>query len=619
MKKFLAALLTFALVLMILPTVALAIPYGEENRGYYDETEQKYSDVPVDHWSFKAVATCSQRDWFDGYPDGTFRPNQKIKRAEAAKVFAEALGLTVERDPEITFTDTGKHWAKAYIEATKTLFPNVQNLQGTSSFRPEQTITREETVYALVVAWRYASETENADLSVLNMFDDAYSISAAVKPYMAVAIKEKLVSGFGDRTIRAQDGLSRAQFATLLYKALNHGYGPDGTTAPTIALDRYPLSTPESVVTLTGQVTGEVDLNMTLSCDGEAVALDRNGRFSKTCYLEEGENRFVFTVQNLYGNASSKTVEIVREEEPVILPTIRLLSSVPEQVSTDTVKVNGKIEDYQAGVHLLTLDGKIVSTDREGYFELTLKLSQGVNSFEIAVLADGVPADSETIQIKRLETEGAGEWLSALPSFVDEENYNVETKEQSRSRNRETTTGDQPQKDGWIPDGSKESYIASWKDMGWASTPPAESETVKYTDQRSVVDKEGYTEYTYYHYWAIKDGKTKMSYGNSYWKNYEEVTVRTPFPFYKTYDGKYDGYKAPSVPEGKHGTIWWLKGKTVVPTLGHVEYRYSQAVMGYTYGFYRWSEWSDWTDGTAASNENTEVETRTMYRYTPKM
>lgn len=115
----------------------------------------------------------------------------------------------------------------------------------------------------------------------------------------------------------------------------------------------------------------------------------------------------------------------------------------------------------------------------------------------------------------------------------------------------------------------------SWQDQGWTSKKPTESDTLKITDTRTVTDKAGYTTYTYYHYWAKKDGKTKMSYGNTYWKNYEEVTVTTAYPYYKTYDGKYKGYKSPSVPDGKHGTIWWLKSTNQVPAQTHVEYRYS--------------------------------------------
>lgn len=258
--KLLALTLVLALVVgLTLP--ALALPYGQEYQNYTPATTQQYSDVAEDHWAKASIETCSQRTWFNGYPDGTFRPEGLITREEAAKVFAVALGLELEADPAVTYTDTKDNWARAYIEATKPLFPNMANLQGTASFRPTQTITREETIYALVVAWGYGSRTQNADLSVLNMFSDTASISVGVKPYMAVGVSEGLVSGLPDGTIAAQKGLTRAEFATLLARALSHGYGPDtvyltgSTPSPAPTATAEPTATPVPTATPTPKPT----------------------------------------------------------------------------------------------------------------------------------------------------------------------------------------------------------------------------------------------------------------------------------------------------------------------------------------------------------------------------
>lgn len=255
-KRSLALSLALCLCLgLAIPT--LALEYGQEYQEYSLTADQQYSDVPVTHWAKASIETCSQRTWFNGYPDGTFRPEGLITREEAAKVFAVAMGLKIEENPTVTYTDTANNWAKAYIEAAKFLFPNVANLQGTASFRPTQTITREETIYALVVAWGYGSKTSNADQSVLNMFSDTNSISVGVKPYMAVAVSEGLVSGLPDGTIAAQKGLTRAEFATLLARALSHGYGPDTvyltetTSSPTPAATPEPTPTPEPAPTPT--------------------------------------------------------------------------------------------------------------------------------------------------------------------------------------------------------------------------------------------------------------------------------------------------------------------------------------------------------------------------------
>lgn len=250
-KKLCTTALTLALTFALM-TDALALPYGQEYQQYQQEDTQLYSDVPTTHWASQGIQICTERGWFTGYPDGTFHPEDLIRRNEAVKVFVEAIGIQVDTEAALTYSDTANDWAKYYIEAGKHLFPNY----GSSNFRPEQTITREDTIYALVTAWHYVSETENADQSVLNMFSDTSSISEAIKPYMAVAVKEGLVAGFPDGTIAAQKGLSRAEFATLLSRALEHGYGPDllivgpdnGNTEGSIAT---PAPTPEPTSTPT--------------------------------------------------------------------------------------------------------------------------------------------------------------------------------------------------------------------------------------------------------------------------------------------------------------------------------------------------------------------------------
>ena len=77
----------------------------------------------------------------NGYPDGTFRPNAPITRAEMAKIIAlfAKLDKTADR-----FPDTAGHWAEAYIR----LAAGNGWIEGypDGSFRPDRSITRAETV-----------------------------------------------------------------------------------------------------------------------------------------------------------------------------------------------------------------------------------------------------------------------------------------------------------------------------------------------------------------------------------------------------------------------------------------------------------------------------------------
>ena len=52
------------------------------------------SDVSADHWAAKAIAICTKLGWINGYPDGTFRPDQTITRAEMMAMVNRALERT---------------------------------------------------------------------------------------------------------------------------------------------------------------------------------------------------------------------------------------------------------------------------------------------------------------------------------------------------------------------------------------------------------------------------------------------------------------------------------------------------------------------------------------------
>ena len=225
-------ILGFIMVLCMSVTIAFgnvsAIGYGDEWEGYESSSSRKYSDVPKNHWAYENIQRVTEKNWFGGYPDGTFRPSASITRAEALKVFVVFLGLELEDVTRSSYYDVKvTDWYSPYIEAGKDLLPERTSIQGKVPFQPDMPITREDAIYALVTALGYDSEVEFADQSVLNMFSDKNSISRNIKPYVAVAVNEGLVSGHADGTIGGQDPLTRAEFATLLYRATYVGFNSE--------------------------------------------------------------------------------------------------------------------------------------------------------------------------------------------------------------------------------------------------------------------------------------------------------------------------------------------------------------------------------------------------------
>lgn len=113
----------------------------EESRSQFWATENRYSDVSADQWYNNAVSTMTRAGIVNGYPDGTFRPNAPITRAEMAKIIA--LFAKLEPSAE-RFPDTAGHWAEPYIR----LAAGSGWIEGypDGTFRPDRAITRAETV-----------------------------------------------------------------------------------------------------------------------------------------------------------------------------------------------------------------------------------------------------------------------------------------------------------------------------------------------------------------------------------------------------------------------------------------------------------------------------------------
>jgi hypothetical protein len=103
-----------------------------------------FKDVNSRDWQAPYIEIAVQREYMKGYPDGSFRPSQKITRAEAAVVFANYTGIYVKpKLSENPFPDVSrKHWAAPAIAACKGegFF---EYLSG-RDFEPDREITRAE-------------------------------------------------------------------------------------------------------------------------------------------------------------------------------------------------------------------------------------------------------------------------------------------------------------------------------------------------------------------------------------------------------------------------------------------------------------------------------------------
>ena len=137
--------------------------FGQVSNAFVGTLTPTFADVPATHWAFSAIEFLASAGIVNGRTDGNFHPNDSITRGEFAKIICLAAGLTPVTGGSASFSDTSGHWAAGYIEAAKTAGLISGYPDGT--FRPNNLITRAEIAKLVVLGAGFATDTSGAGFS----------------------------------------------------------------------------------------------------------------------------------------------------------------------------------------------------------------------------------------------------------------------------------------------------------------------------------------------------------------------------------------------------------------------------------------------------------------------
>ena len=130
----------------------------------------RYTDVAAGAWYNTAISTMTRAGIVDGYPDGTFRPDAPITRAEMSKIISLFAKLDKNAD---RFSDIAGHWAEKYIK----LAAGNGWIEGypDGTFLPQRNITRAETATMInrVLERVPSQESRLLDRAVMQTWPDA--------------------------------------------------------------------------------------------------------------------------------------------------------------------------------------------------------------------------------------------------------------------------------------------------------------------------------------------------------------------------------------------------------------------------------------------------------------
>jgi hypothetical protein len=170
------------------------------------------SDI-TGHWAEAAIKELIARNAMSGYPDGTFKPDNSISRAEFATILVKAFNLKSEGNK--VFSDTASHWAREYIATAYAC--GIIAGYSPNTFGPDDQITREQ-MAAMIV--RAIDLPQAPQTGVDINFSDAADISDWADSAVKSVVVHKIMSGYPDNTFKPGGNASRAEAATVIVNAL---------------------------------------------------------------------------------------------------------------------------------------------------------------------------------------------------------------------------------------------------------------------------------------------------------------------------------------------------------------------------------------------------------------
>ncbi|MEH2352973.1 S-layer homology domain-containing protein [Nostoc sp.] len=208
-----------------------------------------FSDVSSNYWAAQFIQQLSQRGVIAGFPDGSFRPEEPVTRAQFAAMVNKAFQKAQQRQP-ISFADVpSNYWASSAIQQAYTI-GFLSGYPG-NRFEPNQAIPREQVLVSLAngLAYTPSGNTE----STLQYFNDASNIASYARSPIAAATEKQIVVNYPNvKFLNPTATATRAQVAAFIYQALVSSNQASAINSPYVVAVGSTTPTPTSVTIAQG-------------------------------------------------------------------------------------------------------------------------------------------------------------------------------------------------------------------------------------------------------------------------------------------------------------------------------------------------------------------------------
>lgn len=182
-----------------------------------------YTDMDQNHWAYQSIKFLTEVGVVVGYPDGTYKPDIPVTRAEFASMAIKALG---QEDANVTqdihFSDVKPDFWAYNIIKKAVYFDLIPDAKDTD-FRPYDSVTRAEAITIAVNALTTSQISEQRAQDIIAKSYEDYTqmpawflISAAKAQLLDLVV----VMPGNEGKLESDRPANRAEIAALLYKMM---------------------------------------------------------------------------------------------------------------------------------------------------------------------------------------------------------------------------------------------------------------------------------------------------------------------------------------------------------------------------------------------------------------
>ncbi len=182
-------------------------------------TASRFKDMSGYSWAVPAVEFLAEYGVTTGSGSGTtYSPLTKMSRGDYILMLCRAFGLNSTQTASFSDVPANSYYAKAL--ATAKSF-GIATADASGKFRPKEAVTREDAMLFLYRTMKAANRpAAEAGDTVLARFPDNASITASNRSAVAAMVQAGVIQGNDQGKLAPKSTLTRAEMATILYRAL---------------------------------------------------------------------------------------------------------------------------------------------------------------------------------------------------------------------------------------------------------------------------------------------------------------------------------------------------------------------------------------------------------------